>query len=52
MLVRATRKGMATMRKIFPRFNEIEELVTRDLSPEEKEGLARTLRIMLHSVEG
>ena len=52
VLVRATRKGIATMRRIFPRFNDIEALVTRNLSPEEKEGLARTLRIMLHSVEG
>ena len=52
VLVRATRKGMATMRRIFPRFNDIEALVTRNLSPEEKEGLARTLRIMLHTVEG
>ena len=52
VLVRATRKGMAAMRRIFPRFNEIEALVTRDLSSGEKENLARTLRIMLHSVEG
>ena len=52
VLVRATRKGMAAMRRIFPRFNEIEALVTRDLSSGEKESLARTLRIMLHSVEG
>ena len=51
VLVRATRKGMATMRRIFPRFNEIEALVTRNLSPEEKESLARTLRVMLHTVE-
>ena len=49
VLVRATRKGIATMRRIFPRFNDIEALVTRNLSPEEKEELARTLRIMLHS---
>ena len=52
VLVRATRKGMATMRRIFPRFNEVEALVTRNLSPEEKEGLARSLRVMLHTVEG
>ena len=52
VLVRATRRGMAAMRRIFPRFNEIEALVTRDLSSGEKENLARTLRIMLHSVEG
>ena len=52
MLVRATRKGMATMRRIFPRFNEVEALVTRNLSPGEREGLARTLRVMLHTVEG
>ena len=52
VLVRATRKGMTAMRRIFPRFNEIEALVTRDLSSGEKENLARTLRIMLHSVEG
>ena len=51
VLVRATRKGMAAMRRIFPRFNEIEALVTRNLSPEEKESLARTLRVMLHTVE-
>ena len=52
VLVRATRKGISTMRKIFPRFNEVEALVTRDLSAEEKENLARSLRVMLHSVEG
>ena len=52
VLVHATRKGAATMREIFPRFNDVEALVTRDLSPAEKADLARTLRIMLHSVEG
>ena len=52
VLVRATRKGLATMRKLFPRFHEVEALVTRNLSPEEKEGLNRTLRVMLHTVEG
>ena len=52
VLVRATRKGVSTMREIFPRFNDVEALVTRDLSPAEKADLARTLRIMLHSVEG
>ena len=30
----------------------VEAMVTQNLSPGEKEGLARTLRIMLHSVEG
>ena len=52
VLVRATRKGIATMRRIFPRFSEIEALVTGDLSSQEKESLARSLRVMLHSVEG
>ena len=52
VLVRATRKGASTMRRIFPRFNEVEALVTRDLSAREKENLARSLRVMLHSVEG
>ena len=52
VLVQATRKGTSTMRRIFPRFNEVEALVTRDLSAQEKESLARSLRIMLHSVEG
>ena len=52
VLVQATRKGISTMRKIFPRFNEVEALVTRDLSAEEKESLARSLRVMLHSVDG
>ena len=52
VLVQATRKGISTMRKIFPRFNEVEALVTRDLAAEEKESLARSLRVMLHSVEG
>ena len=52
VLVRATRKGAATMRSVFPRFNEMEALVTRNLSPDEKETMARSLRIMLHSVEG
>ena len=51
VLVRATRKGISTMRRIFPRFNEVEALVTRDLSAQEKESLARALRIMLHTVE-
>ena len=49
--VQATRKGISTMRKIFPRFNNIEAMVTWDLSSREKESLARLLRIMLHTVE-
>ena len=49
--VQATRKGIETMRKIFPRFNDVEAMVTRDLSPEEKASLARMLRIMLHTLE-
>ena len=52
VLVQTTRKGISTMRRIFPRFNEVEALVTRDLSVEEKENLARSLRVMLHSVDG
>ena len=52
VLVRATQKGMAVMRRIFPRFNEMEALVTGNLSPEEKGSLARSLRVMLHTVEG
>ena len=52
VLVQATRKGISTMRRIFPRFNEVEALVTQDLSAVEKESLSRSLRVMLHSVEG
>ena len=52
VFVQATDRGISTMRRIFPRFNEIEAMVTRDLSREEKESLTATLRIMLHAVEG
>ena len=38
------------MREVFPRFNDLEAKVTRDLSAAEKAGLARALRIMLHTV--
>ena len=51
VFVQATRKGLSAMHNIFPRFNDIEAMVTRDLSPTEKESLARLLRIMLHTVE-
>ena len=52
VLVQATRKGLSVMREIFPRFNEVEAMVTRDLSSEEKDRLTRTLRVMLHTMEG
>ena len=51
VFVQATREGIAAMRKIFLHFNEIETTVTRDLPAGEKEGLARMLRIMLHTLE-
>ena len=51
VLVEATDKGLAAVREIFPRFNALEGKITRDLSTEEKEELARALRIMLHTVE-
>ena len=51
VFVQATRKGISAMRNIFPRFNDVEAMVTRDLSIGEKENLARALRIMLHSME-
>ena len=51
VFVEATRKGVSAMRKIFPRFNDVEAMVTRDLSAKEKESLARMLRIMLHTLE-
>ena len=50
VLVRATELGISTMGEIFPRFNTLEGQVTRDLSPQEKEDLARSLRVMLHTV--
>ena len=50
VLVEATERGTSTMREIFPRFNSLEGDVTRDLSAQEKEGLARALRVMLHTV--
>ena len=51
VFVQATRKGISTMRRIFPRFNDVEAMVTRDLSSTEKDSLARLLRIMLHTLE-
>ena len=51
VFVQATDRGISTMRRIFPRFDEIEAIVTRALSPQEKESLTRTLRVMLHAME-
>ena len=50
VLVQATELGTSTMREILPRFNCLEGEVTRNLSAQEKEDLARALRVMLHSV--
>lgn len=40
------------MNKIFPVFNSFEAMFTQDLSDKEKSNLTRSLRIILHSLDG
>jgi len=51
VIVKATRKGVATIRRIFPVFNAIEAQITSGLSGGEKGELARLLRCMLAALE-
>jgi len=51
VVVRITSSGARIMKKIFPRFNQIEVNATADLTKEEKTDLAHALRVILHTVE-
>ena len=51
VVVRITSSGVRIMKKIFPRFNQIEVNATADLTKEEKTDLAHALRVILHTVE-
>lgn len=51
VFVSATPKGKKTMSQIFPEFNLLEAAVTKDLTAQEKNSLARMLRIVLHSLD-
>ena len=51
VVVTITSSGARIMRKIFPRFNQIEVNATADLTKGEKTDLAHALRVILHTVE-
>lgn len=48
--VRATRKGKATMRRLFPRFNRLESTVTSALSAKDREAMTHALRLILQDI--
>ena len=52
VFVHPTAKGRTTMNTIFPVFNSFEAMFTQDLSDKEKSNLTRSLRIILHSLDG
>ena len=51
VVITITRSGTRVMKKIFPRFNQIEVNATTDLTKGEKTDLAHALRVILHTVE-
>ena len=51
VVVTITSSGARIMRKIFPRFNQIEMNATANLTKGEKTDLAHALCVILHTVE-
>jgi len=51
VVITITSSGARIMKKIFPRFNQIEVNATADLTKREKTDLAHALRVILHTVE-
>ena len=51
VVVTITPSGARIMKKIFPRFNQIEVNATANLTKGEKTDLAHALRVILHTVE-
>ena len=51
VVIRATRRGKYLVRILYPQVNALERNITKDLSKDEKTGLAKGLRILLHTLE-
>ncbi len=51
VVIRATRRGKYLVRTLYPQVNTLERTITKDLSKDEKKGLAKGLRILLHTLE-
>ena len=51
VVITITSNGTRIMKKIFPRFNQIEVNATGDLTKGEKTDLAHALRVILHAAE-
>ncbi len=51
VVIRSTRRGKHLVRTLYPQVNALERNITKDLSKDEKKGLAKGLRILLHTLE-